>query len=818
MKKSYLFVIVSIFYFNQMFSQSDCIDAIVVCGNSGFNGLTVTGVGTQELNNNVTCGSNEHNSIWLRLDISTSGTLGFTLIPESNDISEDFDFFIFGPNASCNNLGSTQRCSTTNPQAAQQSNNHTGLNNTETDTSEGPGENGNSFLSMLTVNAGDFYYLVIDRPVGTSNFSIEWTGTASFNDPPIFDLPTGVTTLDLRQCDIDGINDDSTPFDLTQNTPLIIGTQTDVSVSYYTNQNDAIVGNNAIANTTAFANTQNPQTIFARIENNTTHCFSNAEFTIGLNSDIEFPITTSAVCDDDADGDDTNGKAVFNLEEVTADVFPGNDFSDLTINYYLDQNDADNDQNPLPQFFYNTVPDMQTVIIKAVNGTCSGTAEVSLIVNPLPPRITVNYIQCDFDANPDGITVFDLHKADDLFTASDPDIVVQYFENMVDVQDDVPLPNIYTNTSNPQFVVVQQININTGCTSYATLVLDGNTDAMQPDIILNGCDVQGQENGFTTFDLNETNFVLTPGQTVAYYNTVDDALLEQNAITNITDFPNTVAYDSFVYARINNGDLNCNIIRRIRLIVNTLPNIVVQSDGNDFVCSNKPDEYITIDAAVLDPFFPDYEYLWEYNGIPFHMYNTYSVQVNKPGIYKVTVIKPTGCRKVRTIEVFPSADAVIESVDIQDITFETNTVTVNLTADSIGDYAYSLDNEFGPFQDSNFFDNVSMGIHTVYVKDINGCGTVSQLIAVLGIPQYFTPNGDGIHDFWRIAGVDVVFNKETNVLIFDRFGKFIKEIATRDTGGWDGTYQGNPLPSDDYWYILNLEDGRTIKGHFALKR
>ncbi|WP_181248447.1 T9SS type B sorting domain-containing protein [Flavobacterium magnum] len=815
MTKKYTLLLL-LLIFQASFAQSDCADAIVVCGNSGFSGLTVTGIGTQELGTGITCGSSENNSIWIRLDIATSGTLGFTLVPESNDINEDFDFFIFGPNVSCGNLGPVKRCSTTNPFAAQQGDNHTGLNATETDVSEGPGEAGNSFLSMLDVIAGESYFLVVDRPVGTSNFSINWTGTGGFNDPPIFDLPSGTTTLDIGKCDDDNIDDRITEFNLEQNTPLIIGNQSNVTVTYYTTQNDAFVGTNAIANTGNFLNTQNPQTIYTRIENNTTHCFANAEFKITLS--IVFPFKESVTCDStEIDNDDTNGQAVFDLEKVTQDVFAGIAYDNLNISYYLNQDDADHDRNPLPRFFHNTVPDVQTIIIKASNGDCSDTVAIRLIVNPLPQKITGHYFQCDSGEHPDGLTTFELHRADGVFTTANPGIEVEYFGSMSDVQNNLPLPAFFDNTVNPQAVIVRQTNPDTQCISYATLMLHGGTDDAQPDIVLNNCDVYGQENGFTTFNLDDSHIALTGGQMLAYYNTPQDAVIQQHAITNTTTFPNPVAYESFVYARIDDGGLNCSMIRRIRLVVNTLPDIEEQSDGNDFVCLNKPDEFITIDAAVRDPFFADYEYLWEYNSIPFHM-NTYSVQVNHPGTYKVTVIKPTGCRKVRTVEVFPSSDATIDSVDIQDITFGTNTVTVNLTPDSIGQYVYSLDNPSGPFQDSNFFDNVASGIHTVYVKDVNGCGMVSRLIAVLGIPEYFTPNGDGVHDSWRIDGVDTVFNSDTNVLIFDRFGKFIKEIAKNDTGGWDGTFLGRPLPSDDYWYVLNLEDGRTIKGHFALRR
>ena len=47
--------------------------------------------------------------------------------------------------------------------------------------------------------------------------------------------------------------------------------------------------------------------------------------------------------------------------------------------------------------------------------------------------------------------------------------------------------------------------------------------------------------------------------------------------------------------------------------------------------------------------------------------------------------------------------------------------------------------------------------------------------------------------------------------------KLIKQISTIDSG-WDGTYNGTSLPADDYWFTANFEDGRSTKGHFALKR
>ena len=45
----------------------------------------------------------------------------------------------------------------------------------------------------------------------------------------------------------------------------------------------------------------------------------------------------------------------------------------------------------------------------------------------------------------------------------------------------------------------------------------------------------------------------------------------------------------------------------------------------------------------------------------------------------------------------------------------------------------------------------------------------------------------------------------------------MKQLATTGNG-WDGTLNGEPMPADDYWYAVYLEDGRISKGHFTLKR
>ena len=61
-----------------------------------------------------------------------------------------------------------------------------------------------------------------------------------------------------------------------------------------------------------------------------------------------------------------------------------------------------------------------------------------------------------------------------------------------------------------------------------------------------------------------------------------------------------------------------------------------------------------------------------------------------------------------------------------------------------------------------------------------------------------------------------MFQPNSKIHIYDRFGKLLKEIAPTEKG-WNGTLNGYVLPADDYWFSVKLQDGRVYKNHFSLK-
>ena len=170
-----------------------------------------------------------------------------------------------------------------------------------------------------------------------------------------------------------------------------------------------------------------------------------------------------------------------------------------------------------------------------------------------------------------------------------------------------------------------------------------------------------------------------------------------------------------------------------------------------------------------------------------------------------------------TIEVnsFSNLEITVENISEA---FDSNQIIEISAVGGSGNYEYQLDG--GAWQNSSIFQNVTGCYeHIVKVRDSDGCSNEPESsITILDYPKFFTPNGDGYNDFWNIKCLEY---QTAIISIFNRHGKLLRELKTTSPG-WNGTYNGKLLPTNDYWFVVTYFDdqGNTkqFRSHFTLRR
>ena len=235
---------------------------------------------------------------------------------------------------------------------------------------------------------------------------------------------------------------------------------------------------------------------------------------------------------------------------------------------------------------------------------------------------------------------------------------------------------------------------------------------------------------------------------------------------------------------------------------------------NDFICLNNLPKTLEITNPK-----GVYIYDW-YDAYGFLKSSTDTfLEVNSSGVYTVIATSIEGCVSFeKQLTLTDSNSAEINAITVNN---DPQNISITIGVTGLGDYEYSLNVPQGAYQDENTFNNVPPGIHTVYVNDKNGCGFKFDTVFVLGFPRFFTPNNDTSNDTWNIRGVDSSLFSESTIYIYDRYGKLLYSMTALDNG-WDGTYNGEPMPSTDYWFVAELKDNmgnvQFYRDHFSLIR
>lgn len=668
----------------------------------------------------------------------------------------------------------------------------------------------------------------------------------------------------------------------------ILNGQTGKEVFYYETALDAENNTNPIDKDNIYVNTSNPQTIFVRVENLTdTNCYSTSSFPIEVGTNPLFNEPSDIFICDDITND---GSVEFDFNVQLAEITQGiNEIEE--VSFHTSQIEAENNANPLPLNFNNTV-NPQQIYVRISNGTICE-SYTSFVLNVIAaPDINMPQPIMECDADYDGIITFDLTLSEfDILDVRQDNIEITYHETLEESflqTNTISDPENYTNLTNPQTVYVRVTNTLSDCFVSVPLELivnlppaineisnyevcdndSGTTDlteinstllqqnvnvlvAYYPSqqdaedetnalnseyayqtnsdvlfarvefstthcfyihefsLLVNPAPVANQPNdliscdddydGFYEFDLSQQNATVLSGQnpanyTVSYY---DDNLLAEEGEEALPTL-----YDAFdgeiIYVRVENNSSGCYSLTQFTTTVNLKPVVEIE---DQVICLNNLPLLVSANTNQVGD-----TYLWSTNE------TTPEIEITQIGTYSVTVVSPFGCTTTRVFNVSESETALIELTETVDFS-DPNNITV--TVSGIGNYSYQLDDEEP--QLSNVFQNVSIGYHILTIIDLNGCAEVSKEIVVIDAPKFMTPNGDGYFDTWHITGVETL--PGTIIYIYDRYGKLLTQL-TSSSDGWNGRYNGNLMPSSDYWFLAKVRKGSIafdVKGHFALR-
>ena len=286
-----------------------------------------------------------------------------------------------------------------------------------------------------------------------------------------------------------------------------------------------------------------------------------------------------------------------------------------------------------------------------------------------------------------------------------------------------------------------------------------------------------------------TSTTLTASTTAGVINWYDSAT-STTPLTTGTTFttPELSETTTYYFEALNNNCVSARI--PITVQVSTAPIVQDEFIG---ICENTG---VTIHAGINNA-----TYLWSTGA------TTQTIIIWNAGNYSVTITNSFGCSATKnftaTLYPIPRIDTVLVEND-----------QITIVPLNVGDFEYSIDGV--TYFPSPQFTITEGGLYTAYIREIHDCGYRSKNFVVVSTPRYFTPNNDGINDFWSVKGLQY-YPKATTV-IFDRNGQLITTL-TQNNHVWDGTFHNEKLPSTDYWFIAEIpETQQIIKGHFSLIR
>ncbi|MEM9076931.1 MAG: T9SS type B sorting domain-containing protein [Bacteroidota bacterium] len=442
--------------------------------------------------------------------------------------------------------------------------------------------------------------------------------------------------------------------------------------------------------------------------------------------------------------------------------------------------------------FRNLAPG--TYYVYAQSGGCEAIS-TPIVIEPKPPLV-LEYLEavpvlCAGDSN--GQIIIEASGGTGAIRYSISDNLSEFF-----VGDDPVHPNrrTFTDLAPRTYDVIIQDDL--GCTITRTVEITQPMELLAGVVSTTPETCLGDEDGTMTLSVT--------GGTAPYFtsvNSADDADFVQNDTMFFDGLAGGETYVIFV--RDANG-CETNVIADIDLGIEIMAEPIIEY-GCEGIFPNSTTTISIQDGSLL----PNLLFSLDVEDIQLATDQRIFADL-APGEHTVYIYHQNGCVTFVEFEIDAYEPLVLEAE-------KTGPNEITATASGgFGGYEYFFQGE--STGENNVFNIIEDATVNIMVVDQNGC--VANFVLPFNFegmpdfPPFFTPDGDNMNDFWYPENRE--FFPNIDVIIYDRYGRVVARLD--QVRKWDGTYEGSPLPTGDYWYVVNANDTekQQFVGHFTLLR
>ncbi len=579
-------------------------------------------------------------------------------------------------------------------------------------------------------------------------------------------LPEFIPITNFRNCETDG--NQIADFILSEKDEEILNGQTGKEVLYFETEQDAINRTNIIDKNNVYNNTSQTQTIYVRVENVTdNNCYGIASFIIEVGSEPIYNAPLDVfVCDDISN----DGFEIFDLSEQI-DAIMENSPEALSVTVHLTLEDAQNQENPLPNTFANIV-NPQELFVSVDNGTyCQGIASFEYNVVQIPEVSSASALRaCDTDT--DGSIVFDLTVAEfEVLAIRQDDTVITYYENEEDLNagvNPITTPTNYNNVSNPQIVYISVTNTISNCSANVPIELIVDLPPTIADIpVFQAC--TNEDNFYNLNDTIEPLIGTQENVAVSFYSSLTDAESMQNELsTNYTYITNS----DTIFIRAEFTDTNCVnygsfTIEVIPLpMANPVPNLQACDDDFDNMLSFNLSQQTPIVLGTQNPndftvsyFISENDAISNENEILNLDYTVEAIQTfyirvenNETNCFNITSFNATVNRKpfvditdqVICLDNLPLIISADTNVSSDTYLWSTNESSSVIEINAIGQYSVTVTSNLGCSTTSTFNVIQSEAATIEFTETVDFADPNNITVVVSGSGDYLYQLDDGI--------------------------------------------------------------------------